>query len=67
MTFSGFGAAVPSTLAWVLAVTMGTTWPLASACMACGMGVPKLPVSVIAPLTNSNALVAVLVAWRRLT
>jgi hypothetical protein len=29
--------------------------------------VPKPPVSVIAPLTNSNALVAVLVAWRRLT
>lgn len=40
--------------------------------MAYGMGVLKLPVSIIAPLTNSNALIAVLVGavvfsgWRNL-
>jgi transporter family protein len=56
----------------MLATAMGTTWTLAIACMAYGMGVLKLPVSVIAPLTNSNALIAVLVGgvvfseWRNL-
>ena len=45
----------------LLAAAMGTTWTLAIACMAYGMGVLKLPVSIIAPLTNSNALIAVLV------
>jgi transporter family protein len=38
------------------------TWMMATACMAYGMGVLKLLVSIIAPLTNSNALIAVLVA-----
>jgi uncharacterized membrane protein len=56
----------------LLAAAMGTTWTLAIACMAYGMGVLKLPVSIIAPLTNSNALIAVLVGavvfseWRNL-
>lgn len=56
----------------LLAAAMGTTWTLAIACMAYGMGALKLPVSIIAPLTNSNALVAVLVGgvafseWRNL-
>lgn len=40
---------------------MGLTWSVAIACIAYGFGVLKLPVSIIAPLTNSNALVAVLV------
>lgn len=54
------------------AAAMGTTWTLAIACMVYGMGVLKLPVSIIAPLTNSNALIAVLVGgvafseWRNL-
>lgn len=45
-----------------LATTMGVTWSIAIACMAFGFGVLKLPVSVVAPLTNCNALVAVLAA-----
>ena len=40
---------------------MGLTWSVAIACIAYGFGVLKLPVSIIAPLTNSNALVALLV------
>jgi transporter family protein len=56
----------------LLAAAMGMTWTLAIACMAYGMGVLQLPVSIIAPLTNSNALIAVLVGsmafseWRNL-
>jgi transporter family protein len=65
----------PQTLAVrpvLLAGAMGMTWTIAIACMAYGMGVLKLPVSIIAPLTNSNALIAVLVGavafseWRNL-
>lgn len=41
------------------AVAMGLTWPVAIACMSYGFGTLKLPVSIIAPLTNSNALIAV--------
>mgnify|MGYP001553713043 FL=1 len=55
------GGAILSARPVMLAAAMGTTWTLAIACMAYGMGVLKLPVSVIAPLTNSNALIAVLV------
>jgi len=40
---------------------IGLTWSIAIACIAYGFGVLKLPVSIIAPLTNSNALVALLV------
>ncbi|AZI35861.1 hypothetical protein NT2_10_00020 [Caenibius tardaugens NBRC 16725] len=56
----------------LFAAAMGSTWTVAIACMAYGMGVLKLPVSIIAPLTNSNALVAVAVGamafaeWRNL-
>ena len=56
----------------LFAAAMRTTWTLAIACMAYGMGVLKLPVSIIAPLTNSNALIAVLIGavafseWRSL-
>ncbi|HET8936345.1 MAG TPA: hypothetical protein VFN67_23035 [Polyangiales bacterium] len=45
----------------VLASLMGLTWSAAISCIAYGFGTLKLPVSVVAPLTNSNALVAVLV------
>lgn len=41
------------------AFAMGLTWSTAIFCMSYGISVLKLPVSVIAPLTNSNALVAV--------
>jgi transporter family protein len=66
------GGSVSSTRPVLFAAAMGTTWTLAIACMAYGMGVLKLPVSIIAPLTNSNALIAVLVGavvfteWRSL-
>jgi transporter family protein len=55
-----------------LAVAMGLSWSTAIACMAYGFGTLKLPVAVVAPLSNSNALVAVLVGalvfaeWRDL-
>jgi transporter family protein len=56
-----------------LAAEMRTNWTLAIACTAYGMGVLKLPVSIIAPLTNSNALIAAVLVgavafseWRNL-
>ncbi len=66
------GGALPAVRPVLFASAMGVSWTLAIACMAYGMGALKLPVSVIAPLTNSNALVAVLVGsvafaeWRSL-
>ncbi|PNG25686.1 hypothetical protein [Methylocella silvestris] len=56
------GSPIPSVRLVLLAATMGTIWTLAIACMAYGMGVLKLPVSIITTLTNSNALIAVLVS-----
>jgi transporter family protein len=41
------------------AVAMGLTWSVAIACMSYGFGTLKLPISIVAPLTNSNALIAV--------
>jgi transporter family protein len=41
------------------AVAMALTWSAAIACISYGFGMLKLPVSVVAPLTNANALVAV--------
>jgi len=66
------GNAMASLKANAYAGAMGLSWSLAIACIAYGMGPLKLPVSVVAPLTNSNALVAVLVGaivfseWREL-
>ena len=66
------GGPMPSLRPILFAATMGATWATAIACMAYGIGVLKLPVSIIAPLTNSNALVAVIVGaavfaeWRNL-
>jgi uncharacterized membrane protein len=42
------------------AVAMGITWSTAMFCMSYGVAVFKLPVSIVAPLSNSNALIAVL-------
>jgi transporter family protein len=44
------------------AIAMGIAWSTGIFCMAYGLSVLKLPVSVVAPMTNSNALVAVLVS-----
>lgn len=66
------GAALPAAPAISYAVAMGASWTLAIACMAYGIGILKLPVSIVAPLANSNALIAVLVGavvfseWRSL-
>lgn len=54
------------------AVAMALAWSVAIACISYGFGVLKLPVAVVAPLTNANALVAVTVGalafgeWRSL-
>lgn len=42
------------------ALGMELVWTIAISCMAYGFGALKLPVSIVAPLTNSNAIVAVL-------
>lgn len=61
-----------SLMGGVFALGMGLAWSTAIFCMSYGISVFKLPVSIIAPLTNSNALVAVLVSsivfaeWRDL-
>lgn len=57
---TGHGAAAFGK-ATVYACAMGVTWSLAIACIAYGFGHLKLPVSLVAPLTNSNALIAVCV------
>ena len=43
------------------AMSMGATWALATYCMIYAVDELKLPVSVMAPLTNSNAIVAVII------
>lgn len=53
------GANGGSARAIVFAIAMGVSWAGAIACMSYGFSVLKLPVAVVAPLTNSNALVAV--------
>ena len=51
---------------------MGLAWSVAVGAMAYGVSTLKMPVSVIAPLTNSNALVALALSaaafgeWREL-
>ncbi|MCW7489885.1 hypothetical protein EHQ94_03700 [Leptospira meyeri] len=45
----------------LFAFLMGLSWSTAIYCMSYGISVLKLPVSVIAPLTNSNAIVAVII------
>jgi uncharacterized membrane protein len=60
-------------LGGAFALGMGAAWATAIFCMSYGISVLKLPVSVIAPLTNSNALIAVLLSsivfaeWRELS
>jgi transporter family protein len=44
------------------AICMGLSWATAIFCMSYGISVLKMPVSIIAPLTNSNALVAVVLS-----
>jgi hypothetical protein len=41
------------------AIGMAVTWSVAIACISYGFGTLKLPVAIVAPLTNANAMVAV--------
>jgi transporter family protein len=72
MAFTGQvgGLRISGAVGW--AIAMALTWSAAIACISYGFGTLKLPVAVVAPLTNANALVAVTVAalafgeWRSL-
>lgn len=55
------GNAAAGLKANLYACAMALSWSLAIACIAYGLGPLKLPVSIVAPLTTSNVLVAVLV------
>jgi len=64
------GLRISGAVGW--AIAMALTWSAAIACISYGFGTLKLPVAVVAPLTNANALVAVTVGalafgeWRSL-
>jgi drug/metabolite transporter (DMT)-like permease len=70
LTGQSGGLAISKAVFW--AIAMGLAWSAAIACIAYGFGVLKLPVAVVAPLTNANSLVAVAVGvlvfdeWRTL-
>lgn len=70
LTGQSAGLRVPGAVGW--AIAMALAWSTAIACISYGFGTLKLPVSVVAPLTNSNAIVAVTVRalafgeWRSL-
>ncbi|MDF3822321.1 hypothetical protein P3G55_20625 [Leptospira sp. 96542] len=42
------------------AIVMGVSWATAIFCMSYGLSVLKIPISIISPLTNTNALIAVI-------
>lgn len=54
------GQPLPSPRAIAFAIGMGASWSTAISCMAHGFATFRLPVSIVAPLSNGNALVAVL-------
>ncbi len=70
-TLLGPGGSIPLK-AGLFAALMAVTWSVAIGCIAYGFGALRLPVSIVAPLTNSNALVALLIGaiafaeWREL-
>lgn len=70
LTGQAGGLRISSAVGW--AIAMALTWSAAIACITYGFGVLKLPVAVVASLTNANALVAVTVGalafgeWRSL-
>lgn len=51
---------VSSSRAQLFAILMGLTWAIAIGSMAYAISILNVPVSIIAPLTNSNALVALI-------
>ena len=56
-TWAGDGW-VSTPRAWVFAALMGLAWATAIGAMAYAVSALNVPVSIISPLTNSNALVA---------
>jgi transporter family protein len=72
LVLTGQAGGLRTTAAVGWAIAMALTWSAAIACISYGFGTLKLPVAVIAPLTNSNALVAVTIGalafgeWRSL-
>jgi hypothetical protein len=70
LTGQSGGLRISGAVGW--AVAMALAWSAAIACISYGFGTLKLPVAVVAPLTNANALVAVTVGalafgeWRSL-
>lgn len=56
------GGWVSSPRAQMFAVLMGLAWATAIGCMAYAISTLGVPVSIIAPLTNANALVALTVS-----
>ncbi|HUB97368.1 MAG TPA: hypothetical protein VL993_15705 [Stellaceae bacterium] len=70
LTSRSGGSGISGAVGWAVAVAL--TWLAALACLSYGFGTLDLPVAVVAPLTNANALVAVTVGalafgeWRSL-
>jgi transporter family protein len=58
MAVTGHAAGLGATPAVAWAACMGIAWSLAIACISYAMGTLKIPVSIIAPFTNSNCIVA---------
>lgn len=64
------GLRISSAVGW--AIGMALAWSAAISCISYGFGTLKLPVAIVAPLTNANALVAVTIGalafgeWRSL-
>jgi transporter family protein len=58
MAVTGHTAGLGATPAVGWAACMGIAWSLAIACIFYAMGTLKIPVSIIAPFTNSNCIVA---------
>jgi hypothetical protein len=58
MAITGHAAGLGATSATAWAACMAVAWSLAIACMSYAMGTLKIPVSIIAPFTNSNCIVA---------
>lgn len=64
------GLRISGAIGW--AIGMALAWSAAISCISYGFGTLKLPVAIVAPLTNANALVAVAIGalafgeWRSL-
>lgn len=58
MAVTGHTAGLGATPAVGWAACMGVVWSLAIACISYAMATLKIPVSIIAPFTNSNCVVA---------